>query len=162
MWSYDFVSEWNFRSCINAYEVVQSTRRLLAFLRQHIATNYSSCQFSFFQNSNYSPQRHQCSDLLRIAEQYSIRQVGELRADALDAVAAVAGDPVRWPLDAHQTLDIEMQHIARSGMLVAVGWQLWLDVADAVQFQPSQDAAYRGVAQTELLRDPDPGPTSSS
>jgi hypothetical protein len=45
--------------------------------------------------------------------------VQELAADALDAVAAVTGDTVGGPLDAHQPLAIEVQHVARSGMVVA-------------------------------------------
>jgi hypothetical protein len=38
------------------------------------------------------------------------RHMQELGADALDAIPAVTGDPVRRPLDTHQALDIKMQH----------------------------------------------------
>jgi hypothetical protein len=38
--------------------------------------------------------------------------VQELGADALDAVAAVVGDAVRRPPDAHQPLDIQVQQVA--------------------------------------------------
>jgi hypothetical protein len=79
----------------------------------------------------------------------------ELGTDALDAISAVAGDAVRWPLDAHQTLDIQVQHVARSRMFVAVGRQRRLDVADAVQLRPAQHTADRRMAQPELVRDPD-------
>jgi len=48
-------------------------------------------------------------------------EVQELSPGSLDAVAAVARDPVRGPLDTYQALDIEVQHVAGSGAFVAVG-----------------------------------------
>src|SRR5437879_854735 len=45
-----------------------------------------------------------------------------------------------------------------SRVLIAVGWQLRLDMADAVQLQPPQHAADRGLAQPEPVRDPHAGP----
>lgn len=56
-------------------------------------------------------------------------------------------------------LDIQMQQVAGSGVFVAVGRLLRLQVADAVQLQTTQYTAHRRRAQTELARDPDPGPT---
>jgi hypothetical protein len=55
--------------------------------------------------------------------------VQELGADALDPIAAVSGYAVGRPLDAHQSLDIQMQQVAGSRVLIAVGWQLRLDMA---------------------------------
>jgi len=80
----------------------------------------------------------------------------ELRPDALNAVLAVAGDPVRRPLYAHQALDIQVQQVARSRMFVAIGRQPRLQVADAVQAQSPQHTADGGRAQAELLGDPHP------
>src|SRR5207244_3420693 len=71
----------------------------------------------------------------------------ELGADALDAVAAVAGDAMRRPLDTHQALDIQMQQVASSRVLVTVGWQLRLDMAAAVQLQSPQHTADRCLAK---------------
>jgi hypothetical protein len=88
--------------------------------------------------------------------------VQELGAEAPDRVAAVASDTVRGPLDTHQPLDVQRHKVPRSSVLVAVGPQPWLEIADAVQLQPAQNAAYGGPAQIELPRDPHPGPTLSS
>src|SRR5277367_3905365 len=87
------------------------------------------------------------------------RDVQELGSDALDAVATVAGHPMRRPLDTHQPLDIEVQHVTRMWMFVAVGRPLWFDIADAAQLQTAQRTADRGATQTELLADPHSGPT---
>jgi hypothetical protein len=62
--------------------------------------------------------------------------VQEHGADAFDAVAAIAGDAVGWPLDLDQPLDVQIQQVARSRVLIAVGRQLRLDMANAVQRQP--------------------------
>jgi len=85
----------------------------------------------------------------------------ELGTDALDTISAVTGDPVRRPLDPHQTLDVEVQHVTRSRVFVAVGRQLRFDIADAVELQPAQHTADRRMAQPELVRDPDAGPSLS-
>jgi hypothetical protein len=63
--------------------------------------------------------------------------VQELGADALDAVAAVAGDAVRRPPDAHQPLDIEMQQVAWSGVFVTHHGGHGFQIEDAVQPQPA-------------------------
>ena len=84
--------------------------------------------------------------------------VQELGPDALDPVPAIAGDAVRWPLDFDQALDIEVQQIAGRRMFVAIGRQLRLQIADAVELKPAQDAAHRRWPQLEFLRDANPGP----
>jgi len=65
--------------------------------------------------------------------------VEELCADALDAVAAVAGDAVRGPLDAHQALDVEVHHVARGGVFLANDRCAGFEIADAAQLHPALD-----------------------
>lgn len=88
----------------------------------------------------------------------SIAIVKELGPDALDPVPAVAGDAVRGPLDLDQALDIEVHQVAGRGMLVTVGRQLRLQIADPVQLQPAQDPADGRRSELELLRDANPRP----
>ena len=84
--------------------------------------------------------------------------VEELGADALDAVAAVAGDAVGRALDAYQALDIEVQQAAWDIVLVAHDGWLRLDVAYPVEPQPAQDTADGGRPDLEFLCDPEPRP----
>ena len=71
-------------------------------------------------------------------------------------VAAVAGDAVRGSCNAAQLLDVQMQQIAWGGVLVTVGGRQRLQIANAVQLEPPQDAADGGPAQPggEAMRQP--------
>ncbi len=72
---------------------------------------------------------------------------------------AVAGDAVRGPLDPDQALDVEVQQIARSRVLVADHGRQRFQIAHPAKLQPPQDAADGGRTELQLQCDPDPGPT---
>ena len=56
-------------------------------------------------------------------------EVNILPADARNAIAAVTGDAMRWSGDASELLDVQMQQVAGSMVLVALYFGLWLKVA---------------------------------
>ncbi len=73
--------------------------------------------------------------------------INVLGADALDGVATVAGDPVRRPRDADQPLDVQVQKVARTSMLVAWINHWRFQITHPAQLQPTQDTAHRSPAQ---------------
>ncbi len=83
----------------------------------------------------------------------------ELGTDARHLVAAVAGDPVRGTGDARQALDVDVQHVARSRVLVPHNHRSGFQIAHPVELEPTQDAADGGAAQAGGARDPEAGPT---
>ena len=74
-------------------------------------------------------------------------------ASAGCVVTTVSGDAMTGSDDACQLLDIQMQHVAGGLMLVAWIHRNGLQIADSVELQTAQDAAYRGTAQASGLRD---------
>ena len=70
----------------------------------------------------------------------------------------VSGDAMGGTCEAPQFLDIHVQQIARSGVLVTQNDRLGIEVADAADAEPAQNAADRGVAQTHLPNNAETGP----
>ena len=81
-----------------------------------------------------------------------------LGSDAENPVAAVACDAVAGPRDPDQALDVHVQEVAWSGVFVALEDGLWLEIAEAVRLQATQDTADRGAARAGLAGDAEVGP----
>ena len=62
--------------------------------------------------------------------------------------------------DAGELPDVDMEQVARRGMLVADDGDFRFQHMHPVEFETRQDAAHGGSAQTQLLRDADAGPAS--
>src|ERR1700693_124066 len=73
---------------------------------------------------------------------------GELRVAAATTIAT-NGDL----LIAGHALDVEMEQIAGSGMLVAHDWRSGMQVAPAVEMSPLENAADGGRTETSRLGD---------
>src|SRR5208282_1177757 len=84
--------------------------------------------------------------------------VEKLPAGAASFVFGIAGDAVARLDDAGELLDVEMQQIARRGVLVADDGDFRFQHVPPVELQTGQDAAHGGLAQAQLLSDADPGP----
>src|SRR3981189_2203272 len=81
--------------------------------------------------------------------------VDELPADAATVALAgpITGDAVTDLVETTELFDIDVDHIARSGPLIAAHRLARLQVADPVQSQPPQDAADGGRGNTNFSRD---------
>jgi len=84
--------------------------------------------------------------------------VDVLEAAAPRSVALAAGGAEGTAGEASELLDVQMEHVARSCVLVAWIDRHRLEIAHAVELEPTQDAADRGPAQTGMGRDPVAGP----
>ena len=87
------------------------------------------------------------------------RDVEELPTGSASLILRIAGDAMASLDDTGELLDVEVQHIARRGVLVAHDGDRRLQHLRLVQLQAGQDAADRGPAQAGGLRDAHPGPT---
>ena len=81
-----------------------------------------------------------------------------LATDTLDGVAAVAGDAMAGPGDAHQALDVEVEEVAGGLVLVALDGRPRFQIGDAAEPGAAEDTADGGSTQAGLLCDAQPGP----
>jgi hypothetical protein len=84
--------------------------------------------------------------------------MNEVEAHAAGSAALIVMNAMSGGAKAAQFFDVEMEQIARSGVLVTLDGKRRFQIANAIEFEPAQDAAYGGRTQSGVRGDTATGP----